>query len=56
MVVEKWVKEITTLNVYDSVKVNSDASEWIERHVPDTESWREEVTKMCEKMVKFKAR
>lgn len=56
IVVEKWVKEIAALNVSDSVKVNGEASKWIERHMPDTESWKEDVTKMCEKMVKFKAR
>uniref|UniRef100_K1R7T6 Uncharacterized protein n=1 Tax=Magallana gigas TaxID=29159 RepID=K1R7T6_MAGGI len=56
IVKEKWLREIIALNISDSAKVKRDATKWIERHVPNTESWREEVTKMCENMVKFNAR
>lgn len=36
IVKEKWLREIITLNISDSVKVKRNATKWIERHVPDT--------------------
>jgi hypothetical protein len=44
IVMEKWLKEITAWNTSDSMNVISDASKWIDSHIPDTESWREEIT------------
>ena len=45
LAVEKIIKEIVV-------------EKWVKEIItlPEMESWREEVTKMCEKMVKFKAR
>lgn len=58
-VMEKWRKEIATLNIPDSINIDNNeliSSKLIERHNPDTEFWRQEITKICENMVKFKSR
>lgn len=59
VIMEKWRKEIATLNIPDSINIDNNeliSSKLIERHNPDTEFWRQEITKICENMVKFKSR
>lgn len=59
IVMEKWLKEIAAWDIPDSINVDKDAmifSKWIERRIPDTESWREEITNICDNMMKIKSR
>lgn len=57
-VMSKWQKEIVVLDIpYDSVKSFYKlmiSFEWREKHFPQTESWKEEITKICEKNNKTK--
>lgn len=57
-VMEKWRNEIATLNIPDSINIDNNkliSSKWIESHNPDTKFWRQEITKICENMVKYKS-
>lgn len=59
IVMEKWLKEIAAWDIPDSINVDKDAmifSKWIERRIPDTESWREEITNICDNMMKINSR
>uniref|UniRef100_K1PQD1 Uncharacterized protein n=1 Tax=Magallana gigas TaxID=29159 RepID=K1PQD1_MAGGI len=59
IVMEKWLKEIAAWDIPDSKNVDKDAvifSKWIERRIPDTESWREEITNICDNMMKINSR
>lgn len=55
IVMSKWQKEIVVLDIpYDSVKSFYKlmiSFEWREKHFPQTESWKEEITKICEKII-----
>lgn len=60
IVMSKWQKEIVILDIpYDSVKSFYElmiSFEWREKHFPQTESWKEDITKICEKIIKLKSR
>jgi hypothetical protein len=56
IVMKKWLKEIASSSIPNAVDVSGNACKWIERHVPDTESWREEIMKICKNMVEFNSR
>lgn len=60
IVMSKWQKEIAVLHIpFDSVKSFYElmiSFEWREKHFPQTESWKEDITKICEKIIKLKSR
>lgn len=60
IVMNKWQKEIAVLDIpFDSVKSFYEliiSFEWRENHFPQTKSWKEDINKMCEKVIKLKIR
>lgn len=58
IVLNEWQKEIAVLDIpFDSVKSLYElmiSFEWREKHFFQTESWKEDNTKICEKIIKLK--